>query len=502
MKRYYIIRTWALLGLVMPLAPILAAQPDFMGPTHDQMPVPEPVVIDPMQQAREAMARNDPAEALARYLRVLARNPADLEALSGAGDAALAVGDADAAINFYVRAQEIAPTNGLVKAGLAMALVQKEQPRAALKLFDEALALGVPLSKIAADRGLAYDLRGDFKRAQADYAIAFRTRNDPEITARMALSLAIGGDRAAALAVLDPLLRRQDVSAWRARAFVLALTGDAVEAERAAFAVLPRPQAEMLKPFLEKIGSLKPAEKAAAVHFGHFPADKLPPPMLVVAKPKPLPPEISSTKTGPVEPVTFDLNAPKAIKPGGDARPKGMDVPKLKTSKPVAGPPPSLELADLIDTSNTPKPGFDALASDDGRRTAKDRKAADARKQAEEKRAKAEKDKEAKAARDAKAKDANAEKPKGPQRYWVQISGGAYKPDLPKAYAKLKAKWGKQLAGKTPWTMPFRNTNRILIGPFKSADAAQDYVNEVAGAGLETFRVTTSAADKVERLGS
>ena len=34
---------------------------------------------DPMAQARAAMARNDPAEALSRYLRVLAARPKDLD---------------------------------------------------------------------------------------------------------------------------------------------------------------------------------------------------------------------------------------------------------------------------------------------------------------------------------------------------------------------------------------------------------------------------------------
>ena len=152
---------------------------------HAQEPL---LSADPMAQARAAMARNDPAEALSRYLRVLAARPKDLDALMGAGRAALDIGDPSAAVGFYARAEEIAPRNGWVKAGLGSAMVQMENPRAALKLFDEATDLDVPVADIAADRGLAYDLRGDNKRAQQDYALALRTGEDNETRRRMALS--------------------------------------------------------------------------------------------------------------------------------------------------------------------------------------------------------------------------------------------------------------------------------------------------------------------------
>ena len=49
----------------------------------------------------------------------------------------------------------------------------------------------------------------------------------PEVERRLALSLAISGQREAALRVIDGQLRRHDRAAWRTQAFVLALTGDA-----------------------------------------------------------------------------------------------------------------------------------------------------------------------------------------------------------------------------------------------------------------------------------
>src|SRR5690606_13476690 len=122
--------------------------------------------------------------------------------------------------------EEVAPRDGEVKAGMGSAFVLMEEPEAALRFFAEAEALGEAEASFAKDRGLAYDLTGDSPRAQADYAIALKRRDEPETRERLALSLAISGDREGALAAIDRLVRNQDRSAWRTRAFVLALTGD------------------------------------------------------------------------------------------------------------------------------------------------------------------------------------------------------------------------------------------------------------------------------------
>lgn len=449
-----------LLALSAPL-PALAQSMDGAGE--------EPLIVDPMASARDAMARGDPAEALARYLRVLARDPGDLEALSGAGAAALAVGDADAAINFYVRAEKIAPRDGRIKAGLGSALVQKEQPRAALRLFSNATDLGVPPIDVALDRGLAYDLRGDNKKAQAEYALVTRTRPDPEATRRLALSLAMSGDRMGALAILDPLLRKRDIAAWRARAFVLAMTGDTPGAEAAAYAVLPRYQADALKPFLTRLSSLKSAEKAAAVHFGHFPEDKVPEMADVspVAAPKASPPTMAARPSAPKP--SFDSDGRLVLRP---------ETPSAKAGTTAAAPAPPIVLSDPEQKVA------------DQRSLAEDRRAAQKRAAAE----KAAAEKKAKAREEAKAAKSN------PERYWVQIASGAYKPDLDKEWDKQKGRFSKLLSGRSPWTTPYKSTNRLLIGPFASKGAAQDWVNEARTGGLSSFPVTTSAGQKVERV--
>ena len=87
----------------------------------------------------------------------------------------------------------------------------------------------------------------------------------------MALSLAITGQRDAALRLIDAQLRGHDRAAWRTQAFVLALTGDAAGANHTAHNVLPAGTAQAMAPFLAQLAHLSPSQKAMAVHFGQFP---------------------------------------------------------------------------------------------------------------------------------------------------------------------------------------------------------------------------------------
>lgn len=214
----------------------------------------------------------DPGSALARHLRDLNASPRNLTSLLGAGNAALAVGDPQTALAFFARAEEVAPRDGRIKAGMGSAFVQTEQAQAALKFFAEAVSMGAPVSSFAKDRGLAYDMIGDPAQAQADYAVSLQFGGDPEVERRLALSKAISGDREGALAVIEPQVSRGDRAGYRARAFVLALTGDAAGAARAVEAVMPA-QANAMRPFLAMLPQLGNADQAMAVHFGRFPAN-------------------------------------------------------------------------------------------------------------------------------------------------------------------------------------------------------------------------------------
>jgi Flp pilus assembly protein TadD len=208
--------------------------------------------------------------ALARYVRTLASNPKDFEALIGAGRAALEVGDTQAAAGFFARADEVNPRSPLPQAGMGAVSVANGEPLAALPYFKRAQQLGAKLSDFACDRGLAYDLLGRQADAQADYRAAQSGADADEASRRLALSLAISGNRAAALQTLSPLVAKGDPGGGRARAFVLALTGDSSGAMVAIDTAMPGSWARV-SPFLQRLPTLKAGDKAAAVNLGIFP---------------------------------------------------------------------------------------------------------------------------------------------------------------------------------------------------------------------------------------
>ena len=214
----------------------------------------------------------DPGTArLNAALAKLGRDPRDIAALIEAGDAARGAGDFDAAIGFYRRADEVAPNQPAVKAGLARAYVMNGDPVSAIPLFDAAERAGAVPIQLAADRGLAYDLVGDNAAAQRYYAMAMATQGSDEVRMRLALSLAIAGDAKAADATLLPLLRKQDKPGWRTRAFALAIAGDTKQAVDLAGTILPPQLAENIAPYLRYMPRLTRAQQAAAANLGRFP---------------------------------------------------------------------------------------------------------------------------------------------------------------------------------------------------------------------------------------
>ncbi|NUT00616.1 MAG: hypothetical protein HOP96_06545 [Sphingomonas sp.] len=213
-----------------------------------------------------------PTAALGRYVRTLASDPKDFEALIGAGKSALELGDVQAAAGFFARADEVDPRSPLPQAGMGAVAVANGEPQAALPYFKRAQQLGAPLASFACDRGLAYDLLGRQSEAQADYRAALATRDADEARRRLALSLAISGDRATALQTLAPLSAKGDAGVARVRAFVLALTGDTNAAGNAINAVMPG-SASGVAPFLQRLPTLGAGQKAAAVNLGIFPGD-------------------------------------------------------------------------------------------------------------------------------------------------------------------------------------------------------------------------------------
>jgi Flp pilus assembly protein TadD len=211
-----------------------------------------------------------PSAALARYVRALASDPKDFDALIGAGRAALVLGDTQAAAGFFARADEVNPQSPLPQGGMGSVSVANGEAQAALAYFARAQQLGATAAMLGCNRGLAYDLLGQQAKAQADYRAAINGPDADEVRRRLALSLAISGNKPAALAELSPLIAKGDPGAARTRAFVLALSGDSNGAMVAIDAAMPGSWTRVA-PFLQRLPGLAAGQKAAAVNLGIFP---------------------------------------------------------------------------------------------------------------------------------------------------------------------------------------------------------------------------------------
>ncbi|MCX7864932.1 MAG: tetratricopeptide repeat protein [Novosphingobium sp.] len=244
-----------LMRLVAPVAMALVA--------CASMPLAAQPVVQPLPDPE--------AKRLNAALTRLARDPRDVAALIEAGEAAMALGDHEAASGFFRRANDTRPGNPCALSGLATALVMSGDPYAAIPIFTEAEKAGADLRAIAADRGLAYDLVGANAVAQEHYRKALANDADGEVRRRLALSLAISGDAAGADEMLLPLLRKQDKPAWRTRTFVLAITGRTREALDVTNTLLPAELAQQIGPYLRYMPQLTPAQQAAAANLGRFP---------------------------------------------------------------------------------------------------------------------------------------------------------------------------------------------------------------------------------------
>jgi Flp pilus assembly protein TadD len=227
-------------------------------PVAAQQPAPQPSAPPALENLNTA-------------LDDLTKAPNDVSALLRAGWASLSLGDTQAALGFFRRAEQTAPANAEAKAGQASAMLRMDDPVNAVKLFAAAEAGGAPMARYGSDRGLALDLVGENVAAQRFYRQALALGNDPETVRRLALSLAISGDERGAEAMLLPQLQQQDLSAYRTRAFALAILGKGEEAVAIAEKLLPASLSNRMAPYLRYMPRLTRAQQAAAANLGEFP---------------------------------------------------------------------------------------------------------------------------------------------------------------------------------------------------------------------------------------
>ena len=496
--------------------------------------LPAAALAQPMVQALPDAA----ALQLSDAVRALARDPRSLTALLAAAGASLALDDVDAANGFVQRAEAIAPADGRVTASRAAVLVRRQQPIEALRLVaaaEQAGALGI--SHIA-ERGLAYDLIGDNARAQQDYSVALSAGPDPIISRRLALSQAIAGNQRASEATLLPLLQRQDLAAYRTRAFALAILGKPDEAVSIAETMLPDRVSSRMAPYLRYMPRLTRAQQAAAANLGVFPQaariGRDDPAIAAYAPPAPArePARTADSRLVPSgeplgtpargggvprrdDPAAQVAVAATTPPPAADAERVFAIPPQQSAAEPepeIAGPPPTV-VAVLEAEQEAPRPEISlaqpepepepepppteeidlAVAFADFSlpvRPAVAEGAVDITSITPRR----------EAPRVEPARAAPPPKPVIPSRHWVQVATGRDTGALEFDWRRIKREAGGLLDRPKPHVAAWGQTNRLVAGPFASAREADALVARLKEKKVDSFRFTSEQGQEVKPL--
>jgi len=388
--------------------------------------------------------------ALARHIRVLATSPRDFNALIGAGRASLALGDSQSAAGFFGRAEEIAPSSPLPPAGMGAAMAADGDGSGALSYFSRAQQLGASIVVIGADRGLAFDLLGRHSSAQADYRAALLGNDADEARRRLALSLAITGDKAGALQTLAPLTARGDVGAARCRALVLALSGDLQGARRSLDTAMPGSSVQMA-PFLAKLPTLRSDQKAAAVNLGIFPATGQSA-YAYAAQPS-VEPVATARPTAPVRGRSSRRQA-GAVTVSGDrlaSIESLLKAPTVATPAPAQSPVVQTRVASITPEIRARLQPSGALSE---------------------------------------------VKP----RVWVQLASGPNAAALPDQFRRMKSRHKEALKGLSGYVAEAPDRARLLIGPFKNRSDANIFVEDLESIDVSAFSWTSRPGDAIRKL--
>lgn len=492
--------------------------------------------------AQEVVQALPPREAadLSAAMRRLAQRPTDLDALLRAGNASLALRDLSAASGFFARAAAVAPTDARVLVGQARVALEQRRPVDALEIFAQAERAGARTQEMAADRALAYDLVGDNASAQTLYRGVLAAGEDAEVRRRLALSLAISGNRQEFERTLYPLLRDEDRQAFRTRAFGLAILGLTDDAVGIADAMMPTDLALRMAPYLRYMPRLTKAQQAAAANLGAFPAaTQIGRDSADIAAYASAGARIAARADASLTPSGAALGS-RANEPAPSAsaarrpspareEPRAVTVPAVRvaqvqtTGAPPPSPTPAPSQAVIVASSSpaaTPGAGSEAerislaeafadLGPAPSASAAPPPGAVDvaklaASRAAEEAKAKREADARAKARREAEAREAKAQAEKAareaePARFWVQVGVGRNVDAFAFDWRRLAKKAGGALDGKGPWAAKYGATNRMLAGPYPNEAAARAALKQLKDNDIEALPFKSAQGEKVSK---
>lgn len=425
--------------------------------------VSAPVIAHAQQSSSREVAQALPSaevQELRNALQRLAQRPQSVEALVDAGDASLALNDFGAAEGFYARALQLSPNSAAAKLGLASVYLRTRQPVQALQMFAEAERAGASVDAILGDWGLAQDLVGNNELAQQSYRTFLSKEEDGEVTRRLAISLAIAGQRDAFEETLRPLLTRQDLAGFRARAFGLAILGDTDEAATLANQLLPPDLSSRMARYFEFMPRLTKPQQAAAANLGIFPR---------------------AAQIGRDDPQMASLgrsDEPQVARVDQRLAPRGTPLgTRVDTSPPE--PNGESRLARIAREQASVADAFSGFIAPEELPAAASEGAVDI------------------STIEIPREQAEPEPPQHPSRHWVQMATGRDIGALRFDWRRMMRRAPELLDGREAYTTPWGRANRLLTGPFASRDDARQLVRELRQQGFDSFSYTSPEGEKI-----
>jgi tetratricopeptide (TPR) repeat protein len=479
------------------------------------------------QEVVQALPPREAAE-LNAALRRLAARPTDLDALVSAGEASLVLNDTGAAAGFFARAAAVSPADRRVLLGQARVALAQQRPVAALQGFSQAEKAGVRSLEMAADRALAYDLVGDNAAAQALYRSVLAADDDnSEVRRRLALSLAISGNRSEFERVLYPMLRDEDRAAYRTRAFGLAVLGRPDDAVAIADAMMPTDLALRMAPYLRYMPRLTKAQQAAAGNLGAFPAAaEIGRDSAEIAGYASAGARIAANASASLTPIGAPLGRRTQVTaPPVPARQATTAPTAARGSRatarapaPTPSPAPSPARAVVVAEARPSAPAPSSPTEPSERLTLaevfSDLKPASATQGAAPGAVDISRLAAAKPAPPPTAKQPTAnppaekpkpkpkaEKPAEPARNWVQIGVGRNTGAFAFDWRKLAKQAEGALDDKGPWAAKYGATNRMLAGPYPSEATARAAIKRLKDKGIDALPFTSDEGEKVTKIG-
>ena len=213
--------------------------------------------------ADTALAGGMPRLALQVSQAVLAQHPRNVAALVRRGDAYYQLGDPAKAALSYRKALQVQPRSVTALLGLGRVALETDAAEASAH-FTEALALDPSNTAALTDRGVAEDLLGSHAAAQSDYRQAIAQGGDATATQiDLALSLAMTGDPATAIRLLEPIATSPNASPKVREDLALALVLDGRERE-AATLLLGQMTQDQARQAIAGYRALQPGSAASA----------------------------------------------------------------------------------------------------------------------------------------------------------------------------------------------------------------------------------------------